>query len=633
MSLGNNSILVKILFLLTVYFFHGRPFEGIGDYGYALLVAYVLTFGILRDRIKPILLIMGLIFLMVGRLMPQLEIPEQQRILMDDQQGFIPPGQFLKDESKYPFFMTPDGYGQGYKDKRIARTIDIDSGIYSLRSGWINSPTYNFYRPVSPHVRENLPFVVCYAITPQMKGMTLNVEGLLIFEKNGRLKIHDPAVKTVTLQDAHFGSNLCGFGGQWDEKGFNNLKIQLEKTGAYKFYDLARFVSFFFGLGLLFFGLFFIRLTVDFGIQSFLLSLSALSFWMNYSQVFRWGILARGGMDGVVHDGFSYLMLEKWAAGNWLEALMSPERIFYFMPGMRYVRFMEILLFGNAYILQMTLLFFLPLIFYRFFCVFLSRVVAISLTLLMFVSLLNGLGLSIKFYVNSLLDLYGEGFGYALLFISLTILAKSIQKVSWGFVAFFLLAISMSIRPNLGVFVGVISSIHLFTTTFSPLSRVFRFAMLFGLAPVLLIPLHNILGGEFVLLTKASHIPENLPLSPGMYYQALCSFFGLKGACLHGERFTMHFQQIYPHYGLAWFVCLWLAFKGQTPVLRTFALATFAGLSVHFFYLPELRYLHPYLTMTIVLGLSQIPKFRAVLPDNFSEVAGTLRQKNKIATN
>jgi hypothetical protein len=49
-------------------------------------------------------------------------------------------------------------------------------------------------------------------------------------------------------------------------------------------------------------------------------------------------------------------------------------------------------------------------------------------------------------------------------------------------------------------------------------------------------------------------------------------------------------------------------------VLRTFALATFAGLSVHFFYLPELRYLHPYLTIAIVLGLYQIPLFRVKEP-------------------
>jgi len=315
-------------------------------------------------------------------------------------------------------------------------------------------------------------------------------------------------------------------------------------------------------------------------------------------------------MDGIVHDGNAYWMLEKWAQGNWLEALMSPEKVFYFMPGMRYIRFMEMLLFGNAYILQVTLLIFVPLILYRFFSIFLFRIAATCLVLLTFSYMLNGMGLSIKLYVKSLLDLYGEGFAYALLFIGLTLLAKSIQKVAWGFVAFFLLAISLSIRPNLAVFVGVIASIHLFTTTFSPLDWRLRFGMLFGLTPLVLIPLHNILGGEFVLITKASQIPENLPLSPSLYFQGISYLLGFNEAFNQSSRFIVHFQTIHPHYAVAWLGCLFLSLKGQTPLIRSFAFAAFVGLSTHLFYLPDLRYLHPYLTIAIVLGLYQAPWFR-----------------------
>lgn len=610
MSVKSYALLTKILFLFTVYISHGRPFEGWGDYAYALLVAYFLLFGALRDRTKPILITLGLAFLVLGGLMPQLAIPEQQRLLMDDQNRIITPEQFLKNQSKYPFFMTADGYVQGHKNKRFVKTIDIDGGVLSLRSGWINRLEYNYIPGYSPYVRKTLPFVVRYEIIPQMKGMTLNLEGMLIFEKEGELKIQDPTIKRMVLQEAQVGSTLWGFGGEWDEKGFNNLKINLEKTGIYQFYDLARLASFFFGLGFLFFGLFFIKWTVDLGLQSFLLLLAAIMSWIDYSHVFRWGILARGGKDGVVHDGIPYWMLERWAEGNWFEALISLEKVFYFMPGMRYVRFMEILLFGNAYILQMTLLIFVPLILYRFFTVFLSRIVAIFLTLLSFSYMLNGVGLSIKLYVNSLLDLYGEGVAYALFFISLTLLAKRIQKVGWGFIAFFLFAICLSIRPNLAVFVGIISGIHLFTTTFSLLHWPLRFGMLFGLSPLILIPLHNIWGGEFILVTKASQIPQNLPLSPDLYFQAISHLLGFNETFNQSSRFMAHFQAIYPQYAAAWFGCLYLSFKGQVPLIKAVAFATFAGLSVHLFCWPELRYLHPYLTIAIVLGLYQIPRLR-----------------------
>ena len=60
------------------------------------------------------------------------------------------------------------------------------------------------------------------------------MEGLLVFEREGQFKIHDPALKIFQIQEEHVGSVLCGFGGQWDAKGYNNLTIKLEKTFTYK---------------------------------------------------------------------------------------------------------------------------------------------------------------------------------------------------------------------------------------------------------------------------------------------------------------------------------------------------------------------------------------------------------------
>ena len=214
---------------------------------------------------------------------------------------------------------------------------------------------------------------------------------------------------------------MYGFGGQWDANGYNNLTIKLEKTFTYKAYDVVRFGSFFFRAYLALFWVVFIRLTRDFGVQSALLSLSMLSFLVQLPPCFADGsIFARGGSDGIIHDGFPYQMLGKWATGDWAGALMSPERVFYFMPGMRYVRFLEMLLFGDAYIFQVCLYLFIPIIFYRFFSVFLTQTIALVLVLMTFVHIFNGIGLSLKLYHISLLSLYGEGVAYAFLFISNT---------------------------------------------------------------------------------------------------------------------------------------------------------------------------------------------------------------------
>lgn len=608
MNLSGQSVIVKILFLLCIYIAHGRPFVGLPDYAFALLTAYLLLFGIVRKRVKLTFVLMGLFFLILNHWVPQLEISEQESFLLDTKAAPATPNQFLVDTSKYPSFLTADGYLQGYKDRRVVRNIDIDKGVLSLRSGFINLPKYNFYLPLNSLQRENIPYGVSYKIVPEMVGMTLALEGLLFFIRDGQIKIHDKAIKTLVVQKEHVGSRIQGFGGQWEDKGYNNLKIKLEKTPLYKFYDSTRILCLFLGLVALFFGLFFLTPTPDFARQSLLFGFSTVSFWVHFPNIFRWGILAKGGGDGIIHGGFPYVMLEKWAIGDWGGALMSPERVFYFMPGMRYVRFLEMLLFGDAYIFQVCLIIFAPIIFYRFFCAFLTQQTALILSFLAFAHLFNGIGLSYKLYLNSMINLYGEGISYALLFISLTLLAKTIYKTGWGFLAFFLSAISISIRPNLAVFMGVIAVFHLLTKTFTPLGWRSRFIMLLGLVPVLLIPLHNILGGEFVLLTKASQIPENLPLSPSLYYQAITYILGLNDSFQEMGRFLIHVRGFYPQYILAWAGLFWLALKGNTTGVRVIALAAFAGLSLHFFYLPNIRYIHPYLTIAIILSLSQIPR-------------------------
>lgn len=611
MAFGKHPIVLKCLFLLSIYLLHGRPFVGFIDYGYALLAVYLLLWGIPRTRVHIPFSIIGLTLLAGLHFIPQLAIVEYQRILLDDKKNILSPEEFIKNPSQFPFVLSADGYVQGTNNRRIVSTIDIDQGIKSLRSGWKNRPEYNFYPDVSSLDREKLPFVVCYKITPAMVGSSISVDGTIMMEHNRHFTPLDSKKALIKVDDHTVGSTLCGFGGKWNESGVQNLHISLEKTYKQMAYDSLRILCMFIGFGFLFLGNFLIPRTRDFGIQTGLLILSASSFLLQHSKGLRWSILAQGGNDGIIHDGYAQMMLEKWALGDWKAALMSPEQVFYFMPGMRYVRFLEMLLFGDAYVFQVCLVILMPIILYRFFSNFLTRTVSLTLVLLSFLSIFNALGLSYKLYINSFLNLYGEGVAYALMFISLILLTKKISTIGRGFIPFLLIAVTLSIRPNLGVFMGVICFIHLFSRTFSPLSWKCRLIMLFGLAPGLLIPVHNILGGEFILLTKASQIPENLPLTPALYFQVLCGLIGLTDAHDNIHRLSMHFKQFYPQYVLAWLGCLWMSFKGQTPILRSLALATAAGISVHFFYLPHTRYIHPYLTIAIVLGLYQVQRFRA----------------------
>ena len=54
------------------------------------------------------------------------------------------------------------------------------------------------------------------------------------------------------------------------------------------------------------------------------------------------------GDDGLVYDGFARVMLRQLLAGDIAGALEGSEAVFYFTPGLRYLRAVEHLIFGES---------------------------------------------------------------------------------------------------------------------------------------------------------------------------------------------------------------------------------------------------------------------------------------------
>ncbi|MBP6984983.1 MAG: hypothetical protein KBB83_00135 [Alphaproteobacteria bacterium] len=596
-----RSNYLKLVFLVGIYLLHGKPFVGVSSYIYILLLITLVLFGSQRKKIQPLLIGAGAFFFACTFVIPQLAIPEQYRLLVDQNKVITSPDCFMENEELYPYFPSADGYLQGQTDKRFVSSIDIDGSVLSLRSGWVNRQEYNFYGEDNTVIRAEMPYVVTYEIIPDMVGMELFYSGQVYLEKENIFLPLDKG--SLIIESHHVGSKITGFS---TKQNMDILSLCLKKTLDYRIYDILDVVSLYLGLLGLFFGLFSIHLTKAVTFQISSLGVFTFLLLLEHMDVFQKGILVGGGSDGIVHGGFPYWMLEKWIDGDWLSALISPEKIFYFMPGMRYVRFVEMLLFGDAYILQVGLLCFMPIILYRFFSVFLSQNAAMMLSAIAFVLPRNAMGFSYSFYTKYVYSLYGEAFAYGLFFISLTLLAKRIRSMGWGFLAFFLAAVCLSIRPNLAVFFAVIACAHLFSETFTDLKWTSRFWMLFGFVPVFLIPLHNIYGGEFVLLTSASNIPENLPLTPMSYWNTILYLLGDENNIESASKVLKHLKSYHPHYVFAWLFMLWVSIKGRDAILRVYSFAVFLGLGLHFFFKPSMRYIAPYLVIFIIFGLHQI---------------------------
>jgi hypothetical protein len=86
------------------------------------------------------------------------------------------------------------------------------------------------------------------------------------------------------------------------------------------------------------------------------------------------------GDDGLVYDGYARIMLRRLVAGDIAGALEGVEPVFYFTPGLRYLRAAEHVAFGESYLGYLSLLLLLPFLVFALFRRFLPLAWALALT-------------------------------------------------------------------------------------------------------------------------------------------------------------------------------------------------------------------------------------------------------------
>ena len=97
------------------------------------------------------------------------------------------------------------------------------------------------------------------------------------------------------------------------------------------------------------------------------------------------------GDDGLVYDGYARVILRRLVAGDVAGALQGGEAVFYFTPGMRYLRAAEHIFFGETYLGYLSLILLLPFLVFALARRFLPLTWAIALTL-MFAAIPVGVG-------------------------------------------------------------------------------------------------------------------------------------------------------------------------------------------------------------------------------------------------
>ncbi|HWP27214.1 MAG TPA: hypothetical protein VNL39_12815 [Xanthobacteraceae bacterium] len=316
-----------------------------------------------------------------------------------------------------------------------------------------------------------------------------------------------------------------------------------------------------------------------------------------------------GGDDGLAYDGWSRAILQHLLAGDVMRALEGEEKVFYFTPGLRYLRAVEHMIFGETYLGYLSLMLTLPFLVFAAFRRFLTARIALAITLIFIAVPVGALfGSTFYLYVKWAARGFADPAAGAFFLAGLVVLVGRMPpgpdaRFAPAFAAGLLFALALFVRPNLAPGAAVLlGGAGLAALWQGELRRLAGLCI--GFVPVLSMALHNwYFGGAFVLFSMNATIPEVMPMPPSAYVAALAElwrwdFSGgmLARAGLQIARWLTGPTEslvMVPVHAAALVVLGRVAVSSRhEPWLRLTALATLAQHSIGLFFLYAPRYHH-----------------------------------------
>jgi len=322
------------------------------------------------------------------------------------------------------------------------------------------------------------------------------------------------------------------------------------------------------------------------------------------------------GDDGLVYDGYARMMLRQLVAGDVAGALAGVEPVFYFTPGMRYLRAAEHLIFGESYLGYLSLVLILPFLVFALFRRFLPLTWALALTLV-FAAVPVGVffGSSLVQYIKWAARGFADPAAYIFFLAAFVLLLGRLgegprDRFARAFGAGLLFALALFVRPNIAPAAGILlAGAGLAALAQRQFRRVA--GLVVGFAAVLGMALHNwVYGGVLVLFTTTAELPRLLLMPPSAYLAALAELAHLNFAGEYVARATRQIGgwlagpsemiAMVPLNAVAILVLVRVAlWRRAEPWLRLTALATLAQHCVALFYPGDGRY--HYLTWLLTL--------------------------------
>jgi hypothetical protein len=609
---------LKLAALLLVVAALGLPVNDLFRYALLVVATVAVVAGTVAARLAPWLGAIAAVALCVLAqiLFPAPRIEEGHNVFLGDRAGGaleagLPREAFrimaAEFDAKYPparrCAPTQDGCwrGQGFPPRTFAFSADgiLNHPAYSrrvtgidfsdpvwLRLGFINELAYNWNSEISDLARAQrdrrslaflrqwtltMPWFVMYRFPADFVGSALCWRGEVLWEGADdtfeALTHGDMQCRTLTSAD--IGRRIFGVAIAHD------LAMRLDPSWPVRLRQLAEpglaLIASAIALALV------VRVRVRRLVLPFALIAATLLVALLNDASFIGGVRPfDSGDDGLVYDGFARVILGRLLAGDVAGALQGGEAVFYFTPGMRYLRAAEHIFFGETYLGYLSLILLLPFLVFALARRFLPLSWAIALTLIFAAIPLGvGFGSSLLQYVKWAARGFADPAAYVLFlgaFVLLlgrlgrgpgdrsaggaepsTVIAgldpaihplrkkafttamdprvkpagdaegseTAASSFARAFGAALLFALALTVRPNIAPAAGILlAGAGLMALWQRQFRRVA--GLVLGFAAVLGMALHNwVYGGALVLFTTSAAHPVLLTMPPSAYLAAL----------------------------------------------------------------------------------------------------------------
>jgi hypothetical protein len=522
------------------------------------------------------------------------------------------------------FNVTPPPGGFGFsseslvrpaKHSRVVDTIDFDSRE-TLPLAALNDLRYNFHPPHShTWVRREIPYFVQYTLPAHLQGSKMCWRGDVFWEQPAGTfeRITHTSSQCVELTGELLGRNIIGV----EVLPNAPLQMRLELGTTLSRAHTARWGISYLAVVLIVLALCDLRAW-----QRLVLPLGALA------ATIVWAIIVEptsytgfrlhwGGGDGLGYESFARDMVRAAANGDWAQAAMGVEPIFWSMPGLRYYLALLKPVFADTFFAYLAACVFLPIVVYRILLVLTSpRASAILTSAFLLTPVFEFFRFTHYIYVKLIVDKgFAETLGYLLFLCAIMLAIKPFAPgsatgsamgsamgrasisfarrtaVLIGFTCFAAVAMRPNLAPSVGLLLVVVGLYQLRAGSV----RGFV-ALCLGFAPIALLSIHNYAyGGEFHLLTMTGDHPANLEMPPSVYLRAISQLFSWD---LQGAAFQRMAKQLYTwnspdefYRVIAFFVVCWVACGRRQPrAMRLVAWLALSQQATLFFFHASGRY-------------------------------------------